>query len=251
MHFSYHKCLTVYFRKVMTQALRQPFGGASGYVHLNSHLDQLDGARHGHTLVSVNNHIPDLAALGDVRISRFVRDPRDLLVSGYHYHRRGSEAWCAVPSPTADDWRIANGTVPAAMPAGVTYTEYLNGLSEEAGLLAELEWRTAHFASMAAWPVDDPRILCLDYDDVLGHETDAFSRLFAHYRLPAWRRQVGLRAARRNSASSAAGHQHIRNPESGQWRNTLTDRVLAELDARHPGLIEAYDAQRARSRAAS
>jgi hypothetical protein len=57
-------------------------------------------------IVSINNHALDLARLGnDYRISRFVRDPRDLVISGYFYHRRGAEPWSTIVDPKSEDWR--------------------------------------------------------------------------------------------------------------------------------------------------
>lgn len=47
---------------------------------------------HRHRVISANGFAVDLDRLdGDYRIVRFIRDPRDLVVSGYFYHRRGAE----------------------------------------------------------------------------------------------------------------------------------------------------------------
>ena len=65
-HFSYHKCLTVYLQKVMKVTFAKPSvkGVDTQYVHLNSRIDRFDEARRTHVMVSVNNHLPDLDALG-------------------------------------------------------------------------------------------------------------------------------------------------------------------------------------------
>ncbi|MHA3702237.1 hypothetical protein ACXR2U_08620 [Jatrophihabitans sp. YIM 134969] len=243
-HFSYHKCLTVFYKGVMRRTMRatRPFG-PEPYVHLNSHVDRLPDAAANHRLVSVNNHHVPLDGFGDVRASRFIRDPRDLLVSGYHYHKRGAEPWCLVVDPSPVDWAVVNGTIPAALPAGTSYADFLTAASVEDGLLAELDFRRAHFDSMMQWPQDDPRVLLLRYEDVLGHEQESFDRLLAHYRVGPVERRVGHHYARKLSAGERTGGRstaHIRDPRPRQWESQLTPRVLDTLDERHPGLLARY-----------
>lgn len=174
-HFSYHKCLTVYFSQVMnrTFATIGRSGITSGYRHLNSLKSELSAALLQNRLVSLNNHAVDPDSLGNFRATRFVRDPRDLLVSGYFYHRRAAEPWCSIENPTAADWAV--------------------------------------------------------------------DQVFSHYGIRGPRRAVGLMAAQRFSSTGRESRsQHIRNPRSGQWKDVLTPRVLAELDRRHPEAILRY-----------
>ncbi|MBO0610925.1 sulfotransferase domain-containing protein [Myceligenerans salitolerans] len=245
-HFSYHKCLTVYFMRVMKRALVTlgPHGMTTTFRHLNSRAEWLNQARSDYVMVSLNNSLPDLESLGDAKMSRFMRDPRDLLVSGYFYHRRGAEPWCNLRSPTAADWRMVNGTVPTAMPIGMSFAEYLKSQDVEAGLLAELEFRRRHFESMAAWPDEDERLLVFDYSEIIGNEEAVYRRLMDHYRLPKIRRIVGMHAVRQFSAATASRKtDHVRNPRPGQWRQVLTPTVLEALEKQHPTLLDAYDRQ--------
>lgn len=243
LHFSYHKCLTVYFMRVMKRAFVTvgPRGVTTTFRHLNSRAEWFDQARNDYAMVSLNNSTPDLRGLGDVRMSRFMRDPRDLLVSGYFYHRRGAEPWCHVKDPTDADWKMVNGVVPRDLPPGTSYAEYLQSQDTETGLLAELEFRQRHFDSMAEWPAEDERLLVFDYSEIVGHEERVYSRLMGHYDLPLVRRAVGMHAVRKYSLRAAGGRTaHVRNPEPGQWRRVLTPRVLDALDERHPTLLDSY-----------
>jgi hypothetical protein len=227
VHCSYHKCLTVYYQQVMTHLLRH-FGG---YHHFNSDLESFYRGCSRYRVTSVNNHSIDLDRLGDYRITRFVRDPRDLIVSGYFYHRRGAERWCLVQDPTPADWAIVNGHMPSSMRPGESFAGCLQRLNQEDGLIAEMEFRTHHFASMRRWP-DDPRIRMLHYESILGNEKRVFGEIFAHYGLSWPLRLYGRRLAERFKATGASARRaHIRDSRPGQWREVLTPRVAAAFDA--------------------
>lgn len=239
IHCSYHKCLTVYYRRVMDAVFNRCLPWSSGYRHYNSHLDNFYRRYDRHRVASINNRALDLDRLGGFRISRFVRDPRDLVVSGYFYHRRGAEPWTTVESPTADDWYFANGCVPDGLrSSGTSYATYLQSISEEEGLLAELEFRTFHFESMAQWPTDHPDIVTYRYEDLIGREVEVFRELFAFYGLSPIEKRLGSWFARRYSIQKRSRDPHIRNPASGQWRKHFTPRVRQAFDARYASLID-------------
>jgi hypothetical protein len=243
VHCSYHKCLTVYYRRVMDGVFNRclPFSG--GYRHHNSDLaafwNDLDSRR----VASVNNRALDLDRLGEFRLTRFIRDPRDLVVSGYFYHRRGAEPWCTIEDPTDEDWDFANGRIPDGLrAAGGSFASYLQSLSEEDGLLAELEFRRPHFESMTGWPDSHPDILLFRYEEILGRELEVFRTIFDHYELSFVERRLGLFFARRHSlARQRARDPHIRNPASGQWRKHFTPRVTDAFNAEWAGLVDRLD----------
>ena len=240
IHCSYHKCLTVYFKRVMHAVCNRCVPWRGGYRHYNSHLDDFLADHARRRVASINNRALDLARLGAFRITRFVRDPRDLVVSGYFYHRRGAEGWVTAPAPTERDWYFANGTVPEGLRAhGGSYSEYLQSVDVEEGLLAELEFRTRHFESMAAWPTDHPDIATFRYEEVLADEVSVFRRLLAFQRLTPLERWLGERFARRYGMARRRRDPHVRNPASGQWREHFTPRVREAFDARWAGLVAA------------
>ena len=127
IHCSYHKCLTVYFGRVLGGIFNRCLPWSAGYRHFNSHLEDFLAAFPTLRVASVNNRALELERLGRYRLSRFIRDPRDLVVSGYFYHRRGAEAWTRIDSPTEHDWAFANGRIPDELRArGGSFAEYLS-----------------------------------------------------------------------------------------------------------------------------
>jgi hypothetical protein len=238
IHCSYHKCLTVYYGRVMDGLFNrcQPWG--RGFRHFNSHLEDFYGAFASYRVASVNNRALDLERLSPFRISRFIRDPRDLIVSGYFYHKRGAENWVRIESPTAADWYFANGIVPEGLrDSGLSFAGYLQSIPEEEGLLAELEFRKGHLESMAQWPVGHPDIVTFRYEDIIGDEVAVFRELFKFYGVLPLERGLGAWFARRHSIRKKSSDPHIRNPASGQWRQHFTARVRRAFDSEYSGLI--------------
>jgi len=246
--------LTTYYRRVALAIFAKPrswagnlharlLGIPSGYRHFNSLAPEFYSLFSSYRASSLNNHVVDFERLRPYRATHFVRDPRDLVVSGYFYHRRGAEAWCRTGWPDEDAWRVVNGTVPDSLPPGMSFAEYLSSCSEEEGLMAEIEFRKKHFDAMEAWDYSNPRCLELRYEDVIGNERAAFARMFDHCGLGRDEISRGLDAAEATSAARISTRRtristgHIRDPKPGQWERMFTPRVMESFDSRHPNLL--------------
>ncbi len=227
VHCSYHKCLTVYYLSILTSLYSRHFRYEQGFKHFNSQVEDFYQESGQYRVASVNNHALDFKRLSDpFRISRIIRDPRDLVVSGYFYHKAGTEAWSQIVDPKSDDWQVVNGHIPEKMGAGFSFSSYLQDLSKEDGVMAEIDFRKNHFNSMRLWPTDDPRVKLFRYEDLIGHERKVFWQIFSHYKLPLIERIIGVRLADQLSASKQTSNRsHIRNPKSGQWKEHFSARV--------------------------
>jgi len=238
VHCSYHKCLTVYYGRVMRAVFNRCLWWSGGFRHYDSHLADFYEGFPSDRISSINNRILDFDRIRPFRITRFIRDPRDLLVSGYFYHRRGAEAWTRIGNPTDADWYRANGVVPEGMRGtGVSFADYLASLPPEEGLLAELEFRAAHFESMARWPDRHPDMLTLRYEDVVDRPVAAVGDLLRFQRLSTVERALGVLFARRHAWRPSRKDAHVRDPRPGQWRRYFTPRVRGVVDARYGALI--------------
>jgi len=223
-------------KKVFDKRLRP---GKRDYRHYNSQLAEFLEAIEWRGAASINNHVLDFESLRPYRISRFVRDPRDMIISGYHYHKRGAENWCTLPNPTEEDWEVVNGTIPDGLKEGESYSQMLQRLDFEDGLYAEMQFRSKHFRGMMDWPVDDPDILTFQYEELLGNEAKVYDAIFKHFGLNWLDRWIGRRTAIRHSAAKIKDkNAHIRDPKSGQWREQFSDVSIARFDEFFPGLVE-------------
>ena len=247
VHCSYHKCLTVYFRRVVGTLLNRLLPLRGGHRHFNSDLEAFRREHRRFRVSSINNRAldPDELAGADhdgaaVRITRFVRDPRDLVVSGYFYHRRGAEPWTRIEDPTPADWEFANGVVPEGLRRrGGSFAAYLQQSSLEEGLLAELEFRREHFRSMASWPERDPRVRLWRYEEILGDEARVFGELLTFLGLGPIERRLGVWLARRASCTRVPVTcllLSVRVPQ--QWKRHFTPRVHAAFLDEHRAVLE-------------
>jgi hypothetical protein len=242
IHCSYHKCLTVYYSMVFSTLYNRILRFSNGYRHSQSILELFYQNVEKCKVASVNNQALDFEKLGDnFYISRFIRDPRDLVVSGYFYHKRGVERWSNFIDPDNHSWRYVNGHIPEQMPKGMSFASYLQSLNEEDGLIAEMEFRKNHFDSMTQWPVDDPRIKVFRYEDIIGNELDVFGEIFSLYGLSWPEKKLGLLLAHHLSAKKRMNKtKHIRNPTTGQWKAHFTPRVERYFEEKYGQILERY-----------
>jgi hypothetical protein len=215
---------------------------SQGYRHFESLIHEFYLESDNFKITSINNHSLDLEKLdNDFRITRFIRDPRDLVVSGYFYHKRGAEAWCKLINPTEGDWKVVNGCIPDNMGEGHSFSSYLQTLSEEEGLMAEIDFRRKHFESMLQWPVSDPRIKLFYYEDVIGNEGEIFAELLSHYGTSRLERWVGVILADRFSAKRQSRRtKHIRDPKAGQYEEHFSPKVRDYFERQYGDILIRY-----------
>lgn len=159
-----------------------------------------------------------------VRGSHVIRDPRDLVVSGYEYHLVTTEAWATRPDPRF---------------GGASYQAHLRGLDEHDGLMAEVDRLSRETApALRAWDYGQPDFLELRYEDVVADEEAGFRRLFEWYGFTARAVAVGLDAVDRLSLrNGGALPGHARSGVPGEWRVRLGPDHLERLDALTDGLV--------------
>ena len=217
-----------------------------GYRHFAAMEGLFYNSLGKYRVMSANNFSIDISKLHkEFRLTRFVRDPRDLVVSGYYYHLRGAEPWFRHQQPTARYWSPINGNVPIGIPPNYSYSEFLKEISQEEGLIAEIEFRKYHFKSMLEWPEDD-RIKVFRYEDIVGNESEVFSEILRFYECNAFERKFGVWLADRfSSKNTRKKNAHIRNSSAGQWRKYFTPKVNSYFTERYGKLIEAlgYEGQ--------
>ncbi|HXX49509.1 MAG TPA: hypothetical protein VEN47_14865, partial [Myxococcota bacterium] len=122
LHSCYHKVGTTWFSRVLrdvaaTHGMRFAIGLEYGAIH------RLETARDIDVFVDPGCHVA-FDAIGPFVGSHMLRDPRDVVISGYFYHRWTRETWA---------------NIPMAQYRNMTYREYLNYVDQEEGIATEIE----------------------------------------------------------------------------------------------------------------
>jgi hypothetical protein len=237
----YHKCMTMYFRRISKKTVRwnNPISGS--FRHFFHRADEFYHDCADYTLSSISGHCLDLDRFENIRAVHIIRDPRDMLISGYFYHLKASESWCHYQDPTNEDWAVVNAQVPENLPAGTSLKDYLESVSIEEGLAAEMDLRQFHFDNMLDWPTDDERVLTIRYDELMGNEAETFRRIYDFYGFVPQTRWAAAHYANKYSITSAHRHgSHIRNPKAGQWKRHFTPDLERMFNERFGALLEKY-----------
>ena len=242
IHASYHKCLTMYFIRVMTNVFNKSlFSKKEHYRHFEAIEGVFYNTCKNYLLSSTNGFTIEPKRLpSDYRITRFVRDPRDLVVSGYFYHKRGAEPWFRMKNPTNKYWEPINGNTPKGMKKDQSYAEYLSGISLEEGLKAEIEFRKYHLESYRSWE-ENEKILLFKYEDILGNEVNAFKRLADHLKFNDKQRTAVAKYAKKFAYSpKTSKDKHIRNPKPNQWKEVFTPDITNMFNMEYGDILQRY-----------
>jgi hypothetical protein len=148
--------------------------------------------------------------------SHMIRDPRDVIISGYFYHLWTSETWAHEHS----------------VEFGMSYQQKLNSFSKSKGI----EFEMAHIGSdsignMRNWSFNDPKILELKYEELIADPDVIFEGLFKHWRVGASYLDECMEISRKYHMFNQTGRKlgqvdprsHMRSGLPGQWKEHFTE----------------------------
>jgi hypothetical protein len=122
----------------------------------------------------------------------------------------------------------------------LTYQQKLNLADKKRGLFMEIE----HFifiyrAVLEAWDIDDPNMLEVSYESLMGTEKRAvYANIFSHLGFSGRALDLGVDLMKLFEADSRTGrkkdedanNRHVRSGKSGQWQDELEPEHLAFID---------------------
>lgn len=254
--FTYHKSGTSLFAYVMGK-VAEAFGLsiAVRFGQVWSIDPQIDIVSFPHSLIGFTFARP-------YRAIRVVRDPRDIWVSGYLYHRHCEEGWCVNadldPTPPIRYPRVdfAFQHRPErwkrrylASLDGKSYRQNLLDRDQAAGLTFELEHYTAAtLDAMRSWQLTGPAVMTVRLEDLMADYDAGMLAVFRHlgFDEAACARAVQLArsedVARMDDATLAA-RPRIHTRTLSKWRTTLSPAQVAGFEARHGDLVTALGYQ--------
>lgn len=169
---------------------------------------------------------PELSGDPRVKILHVIRDPRDIVISGMHYHRKAREGWLHEPSDRF---------------GGQTYQAQINGLAtDRARYVFEMDNRAATaIRTMLRW-YDSAHGNCLEckYEDLIQDvDMVLFTRVAQHLGFSEDEARACRNAFWNNSLFGGMkerkdADEHIRSGEAGQWIDVFDKRLAREFARR-------------------
>lgn len=236
IHCSHHKVGTVWFKSVL-RAVANEYG-------LRVTVNDVSRIPRGASIFIDDHGKTDLSCIEQkYRGSHMIRDPRDVVVSGYHYHLWTKERWAntkvASLGPQIETyWPL----LPVKDIAHLTYKEYLNSLDKEVGLMTEIARASStDIQDMVRWDYANPHILNFRYEDIMQDEEGMFRRIFAYYGFNeeaiARSTEIAMTFSFKNQAKRSVGQSqeqsHLRSGKAEQWRQEFSEAHKAYFKKLH------------------
>jgi len=224
-HFCYHRVATVWFTHIfrgMARAFGWQFQGA-----------EQSALRPGTHLFLQRQSRVDFDQLPPYAATHIVRDPRDIAVSRYFYHRWCDEPWCRKPRDRL---------------GGKSVQDHLNAVPKNEGLAFEIKSCHSTIERMLAWDYTNPRVLELRFEGLIADPRSGFRFIFQHYGLPPRTLDRAMAVVEDWSFERLSGgrqrgtedrQQHNRKGVAGDWKEHFTPAHRALFKERYPGALQA------------
>jgi hypothetical protein len=235
--FAYHKSGTKLLEKVFYEISLRNGWGFRSLMGKQYHIpDGYDVLLFGHSLVD-----PSCLTQPFVGV-HFVRDPRDIIVSGYLYHRRTKEKWCintdlSTKAPIkfprvpfsqehrSEDWKIEY----LESLDNKSYQANLLDMNQRDGLLFEINhyggWTVEN---MVDWDYGNSNILEVKFEDMMKNYDQTFQNIFSHIGLSPSQHAIARDIAAkhdlgRKSEKEINNMKHVSSRESSKWQEYFED----------------------------
>ena len=165
----------------------------------------------------------------DVRILHLVRDPRDVLISAMHYHKKSAESWLHEPIPGYDN---------------LTYQRSLRALPTRFDqYLFEMEHSTAGtLCDMLSWQYGQANCFEARYENLRQDlQLTYWRRISAFLGFDEYEQEVACRRFWQNSlfgGLSRLGNKHVRSGKVAQWKREFTRELAQAFLKKFPGALQ-------------
>lgn len=226
-YFGHHKCASNWIATIMEDLAEQQgwetlllydYVSWPGYLSLGDRVR----AEGQNLLMYTNARQADVDSLPELAGFHVIRDPRDMIVSGYfsHLYSHPEEEW-----PKLQVHRLR-----------------LKELDLNEGLFLEIEWSAQFIDFMLEWRYDQPGILELRMEEMTADPMGSWSDILRHlgvtdlpdgYLADVLDRFSFERMSGGRSRGEEDQRHHYRRGIPGDWRNYLTSEHLAAIRDRY------------------
>jgi hypothetical protein len=203
------------------------------YVNIRAEHEQKKGLLRSPFLLFCHDsdfgeHAP-LLDREDVRILHLIRDPRDVVISAMHYHKRSRENWLHEPIPSYD-----NLTYQRALRRRPTrFAQYVFEMDNSSA---------STLRDMANWRYGRANCFEARYEDLRqDHELVVWRRIMTFLGFDPAEQLIGARRFWQNSLFGGVprlGNKHIRSGAVAQWRRQFTPALARAFLQRFPSILQ-------------
>jgi len=162
-YFGHHKCASKWINLVMMKVCEK-IGLKHGLTNFIRDLKGFVNKNNIQFLSEINAKYSSVVHLDLLKAFHVVRDPRDILVSAYFSH--------LYSHPVCDDW-----------PELVDLRKKLSSISQEEGLLYEMEENRGNFERMGEWNYKHPDILEIKMEPLTKKPFETFTTILNYLNL--------------------------------------------------------------------
>jgi len=292
VYFGHHKCASTWIDTIIKEVTKEHGYVYRGFVDhktpqgrgpLTDYASTISREKLGDYVAAEGIHVisclgadwDQVEALRALKGVHVIRDPRDIIVSGYFSHKHSHPV--------------------GHLPHMAAHRARLQEVSKDEGLLLEMDYASSALQDMAEWNYDDPDILELKMEDLTAKPYEGFLQIFSHFglldeesgydvvhrlkvfssvlanrlslkrrMLTAIRRPTPVNAgllldrvydnrfekkAKGRGKGESDVKSHYRKGKAGDWRNHFTRRHVEAFKQRFGALVEdltypAWDAQK-------
>jgi len=221
--FGYHKCGTKLLGKVFLQmALKYGWEYKSIPGSVNE-MPNADVVFFLHSQVDYNKLPEKFIGI------HMVRDPRDIIISGYLYHKRTIEEWCINENFQTED--------------PIVY----NALEEEDAIIFEMnhygKWT---IEDMLKWDFEKANCLELKFEDVMSNYDDEMMKIFKHCNFSPAQIKMAKHFADKEdlnkmSKKDIEKHPHISSVKTKKWERYFTEKLQRYFDTHFSEVLKKYN----------
>jgi hypothetical protein len=226
VHCAHHKAGTVWITNVLRSVSRK-YG-----LRFQASNDWSETLAPSTDVFIQNNSFVDISQLPPFRGSHLIRDPRDMVISGYFYHLWTAEPWVHIPMKKLLAHKDPHWPYFSESEFGdKTYQQYLKSMDQEEGILTEIR-RSAGYSlkHMAEWDYANPDFIEIKYENLMTDWENEFTRVFAHFGFNEQAIKISLEVADKLSFKNVSKRRvgqvkeksHLRSGRPGQWKDVFT-----------------------------
>ncbi len=239
-YFGHHKCATQWISRVchaMTSRRHLQFTYLDYFGPPEFHLSRHLSSEKTEFLAYANADPVQVATISSFKAFHVIRDPRDIVVSGYFSHKN---------SHHVEHW-----------PELVPHRRRLNEVSIDAGLFLEMDfsrslWMTklevGLLDSLADWDFEQENILEMKYENLIENPLAAFTRAFSFLNLLGsdedrahLQKAIDEYSFRNLSGGRQQGQEdqrsHFRKGVAGDWKEYFNDEHKARFKSEFGDLL--------------